>query len=346
MSNTPPNAAPLVLAADAAAIKRAADLLRRGGLVAFPTETVYGLGADALNAAAVQRIFAAKGRPATNPLIVHAVDTDAARELVDNWPAIAQRLAGHFWPGPLTLVLNRNDRVPAITTAGGPTVALRVPAHAVARALLRAANTPIAAPSANRSTRVSPTTAEHVRAGLGERVDLILDGGATTGGIESTVLDLTTAPPRVLRLGLVTPDALSAAIGEPVAVAVRHAASNHAARPRSPGQSARHYAPHARLVVAPRGGETETRRAMTRGERVGWLRLQRGAPTPVDAAVVALDMPHAADDYAARLYAALHELDAAGVSVIIVDEPPRAPEWAAIHDRLRRAATADETDPS
>lgn len=342
----PPSPAPLVLPATADAIERAADVLRRGGLVAFPTETVYGLGADALNAAAVQRIFDAKGRPPTNPLIVHVRDVAVAQALADAWPPTAQHLAEQFWPGPLTLVLNKNESVPAITTAGGETIALRVPAHPVALELLRAADVPIAAPSANRSTRVSPTTADHVRAGLGARVDLILDAGPTSGGIESTVLDLTTALPRVLRLGLVTPEALESALGAVIEVALDRAPTGSDAPARSPGTRARHYAPHARLILAaPRGG-AEVRDRAACGERVGWLRLPAQNSGPDFTNVVVIDMPPDARGYAARLYAALHELDAAGVSVIIVDEPPQTPEWAAIRDRLRRAAATGDAGGS
>ena len=176
-------------------------MLRRGGLVAFPTETVYGLGANALDAEAVRHIFAAKGRPATNPVIVHVAEIARVREVVADWPPLAERLAGRFWPGPLTLVLPRHPALPALVTAGGPTVAVRVPLHPVALALLRAAVVPVAAPSANRSTRLSPTRAEHVLAGLAGRIDLLLDGGPASGGLESTVLDVTTVPPRLLRRG-------------------------------------------------------------------------------------------------------------------------------------------------
>lgn len=186
------------------AIERAAEALRSGKLVAFPTETVYGLGASALDSAAVAKIFAAKGRPGNNPLIVHVESAEAARALAADWPAAAERLAEKFWPGPLTLVLPKRDCVPAITTAGAPTVALRSPAHPIARALLKAARLPVAAPSANRSQEVSPTLASHVLRSLGERVDVVLDGGPTTGGIESTVLDLCSQPPRLLRPGPIT----------------------------------------------------------------------------------------------------------------------------------------------
>src|SRR4051794_39087740 len=198
---------------DPADVAVAAAVLHRGGLVAFPTETVYGLGANALDAAAVARIFAAKGRPATNPLIVHVAAAEHVWSVAADWPAVAARLAERFWPGPLTLVLPKAAAVPDAVTAGGPTVAVRVPAHPVALALLRAAGVPLAAPSANRSTELSPTTAGHVLHGLGGRIDLVLDAGPTAGGIESTVLDVTTNPPRLLRPGLVTPAMIEAVIG-------------------------------------------------------------------------------------------------------------------------------------
>ncbi|MCS6777324.1 MAG: L-threonylcarbamoyladenylate synthase, partial [Chloroherpetonaceae bacterium] len=195
------------------AIAQGADCLRAGGLVAFPTETVYGLGASALDAAAVARIYAAKGRPAHNPVIVHVADVVQARSLVTEWPEQADLLAARFWPGPLTLVLPRNAQVPDIVAAGGPTVAIRWPAHPVAQALIRAAGVPVAAPSANRSMHISPTRAEHVLRGLTGKIDLVLDGGPTPGGIESTVLDVTAMPPRLLRPGLVTAGQIAQVVG-------------------------------------------------------------------------------------------------------------------------------------
>ncbi|HEX5520066.1 MAG TPA: L-threonylcarbamoyladenylate synthase, partial [Longimicrobiaceae bacterium] len=197
----------------AAALARAAAVLRRGGLVAFPTETVYGLGANALDADAVRRIFAAKGRPSYNPLIAHVAGAAAARELVTAWPDAAEQLAAAFWPGPLTLVLPKRAIVPDVVTAGLDTVAVRVPAHPVAHALLAAAGLPVAAPSANRFTQLSPTTAAHVERALGDRVDLILDGGPTTVGIESTVIDLSGERPVLLRPGSIALDALERIVG-------------------------------------------------------------------------------------------------------------------------------------
>ncbi|HEX8431317.1 MAG TPA: L-threonylcarbamoyladenylate synthase, partial [Longimicrobium sp.] len=227
---------------DPAPIRAAADVLRAGGLVAFPTETVYGLGAHALSRAAVGRIYEAKGRPSYNPLIVHVADASAARALAARWPAEADVLAAAFWPGPLTLIVPRSAAVPGAVTAGLADVALRVPAHPVARALLEAARIPVAAPSANRSTELSPTTAEHVVRSLGDRVDVVVDGGPCTVGIESTVISLSSKVPTILRPGSISADQLRAVIGE-VALGGGKAAG---ALP-SPGMMDRHYAPRAAL---------------------------------------------------------------------------------------------------
>jgi L-threonylcarbamoyladenylate synthase len=324
-------------APDAALIGRAAAVLRGGGLVAFPTETVYGLGANALDAAAVGRIFAAKGRPTTNPLIVHVPDVAAARTLVTDWPAAAQQLADHFWPGPLTLVLPRTSNIPDAVTAGGPTVALRIPSHPVALALLRAAQLPLAAPSANRSTRLSPTRAEHVLGSLADRIGLLLDAGPTTGGLESTVLDLTARPPRLLRPGLVSPAELEAVVG-PVA---RPSGQPPQDGPlRSPGQMEKHYAPRTQLECS-----SDSARRINdlcdAGLRVGWLRWSTNAE-PTSPSVLSVPLPPEPAGYAAGLYAALYELDDAGLDRIVVETPPPGEEWLAVHDRLRRAAARGE----
>jgi L-threonylcarbamoyladenylate synthase len=256
-------------APDALALTEAAAVLRRGGLVAFPTETVYGLGANALDAAAVARIFTAKGRPAKNPLIVHVATVEQARELTADWPDAAGRLAALFWPGPLTLVLPRNSRVPDIVTAGGPTVALRIPGHPVALALLRAANLPLAAPSANRSAYLSPTRPEHVLRGLGGRIDLLLDAGPTSGGVESTVLDLSTSPPRLLRPGLIAPTPIEAVVG-PIERVTPLAVSHPAPLP-SPGMLPRHYAPNVPLECVVHDAAMLVEALCRQGARVGWL---------------------------------------------------------------------------
>ncbi len=241
---------------DPVAIAEAAVLLRAGGLVAFPTETVYGLGAHALDPAAVRRIYKAKGRPAFNPLIVHVATAAEARELVLDWPARAQRLSTRFWPGPLTLVLPKVEAIPDEVTAGLPSVAVRVPSHPVALALLREARIPVAAPSANRSTEVSPTTADHVLRGLEGRVDLVLDGGATNVGIESTVVDLTGTTPRLLRPGMITLAQLEEVIGT-VDAAARGAGRRDPAHVSGPGGTALRAARHPRAAHGSRIGQED-----------------------------------------------------------------------------------------
>jgi L-threonylcarbamoyladenylate synthase len=321
---------------DPAAIEGAARILRRGGVVAFPTETVYGLGAHALDPAAVRRIFEAKGRPAYNPLIVHVADAAAAAAVTAGWPRLAERAAQAFWPGPLTLVLPKHDSVPDIVTAGLPTVAVRVPSHPVALALLRAAGVPIAAPSANRFTRVSPTTAEHVARGLGDRVDLILDGGATPYGIESTVLDFSGDQPRVLRPGVIDTEELERVLG-PVAAAQPPLAAGQA-RP-SPGMLERHYSPDAEVVVFSDPAVALDRAALARrqGLRTGALLMH-----PLGAALdEVIAMPGDAHGYARLLYASLHTLDDARCGLILIEQVPDSPSWAGVRDRLRRAAPPD-----
>lgn len=318
---------------DSAAIARAAAVLGAGGLVAFPTETVYGLGGNALDARAVERIFTAKGRPATNPLIVHAADVDAARRLTATWPETAELLAHAFWPGPLTLVLPKAECVPPVVTAGGPTVAVRVPAHPVALALLRACQLPLAAPSANRSTRLSPTCGAHVMTGLAGHIDLLLDAGPTSGGLESSVLDVTRTPSRLLRPGLIAPTAIEAVIG-PIQRSVQVSGSEPV---KSPGMSERHYAPQTPLELIADDGAGYVRRLAGGGVCVGWLAYH---PCRMeDAAFKTIVLPDDPSGYGRGLYAALHELDAAGLDRIVVLLPPRTDAWLAVHDRLRRAAT-------
>jgi L-threonylcarbamoyladenylate synthase len=318
-----------------ASIARAAKVLRGGGLVAFPTETVYGLGAVATDPAAVARIFAAKGRAATNPVIVHVSDIASTRALVRAWPPQAQRLAEQFWPGPLTLVLPKADVVPEIVTAGGPTVGLRVPAHPLALALVRTTERPIAAPSANRSQRISPTTAAHVLKQLAGRIEMVIDGGAAPGGLESTVIDLSGEIPRLLRPGMVTRTELETALGEPVLVGPLAAEVGEVAR--SPGLETRHYAPQVPLVLI-EGGNTQLVEQYCRSNRlIGWLPLgsDRGLTLPN---LQTLVLPSGPREYGASLYAALHQLEDAGVARILVELPPDSPVWQAVRDRLRRGA--------
>jgi L-threonylcarbamoyladenylate synthase len=324
-------------APDPVVIAEAAEIIRCGGLVAFPTETVYGLGANALDTGAVESIFVAKGRPPTNPIIAHVASADAAQKLVLGWPPLASRLAERFWPGPLTLVLPKRPIVPEIVTAGGSTVGVRVPAHPVAQALLHAAQIPIAAPSANRSAQISPTTADHVRRSLDGRIDLILDGGPTRGGLESTVVDLTVDPPQVLRPGLVTIEQLEDVVGRVVSSqAIPDQVPGQAAR--SPGLLERHYAPRAAVRCIDRRSNLSAQELLATSHRVGWLRLQPATVANVPEGAMIIDMPSGPDAYAAKLYSALHELDDSGVDEILVDLPPQGDAWLAVHDRLRRAS--------
>lgn len=302
------------MSGDAGSLQLAAELIRSGKLVAFPTETVYGLGANAFDAVAVARIFAVKGRPRQSPLIVHVDSIDMARALVLEWPDAADRLARRYWPGPLTLVLRKQPSIPDIVTAGLATVGLRVPAHALALALIRAAGVPIAAPSANPFTGLSPTTAGHVRESLGDAVDLVLDGGPATVGIESTVLSLAGREAVLLRPGVIPLPEIERLIGPVRAAEGATAGGVHAA----PGMHARHYRPRTPLVLLAAGDSPPA----GRGE---WLRL--GREMPADPAA-----------YAAAIYAALHRLDALGLDWIAVESPPDRPEWAGVRDRLTRAA--------
>jgi L-threonylcarbamoyladenylate synthase len=313
--------------ADPGEIDHAARLLRAGRLVAFPTETVYGLGANALDAEAVARIYAVKRRPATSPLIVHVASIKMAQSLVANWPEIADRLARRFWPGPLTLVLEKQlekpPSIPPIVTAGLPTVGLRMPAHPIALALIRAAGVPLAAPSANRFTELSPTTADHVRRSLGSDIDYILDGGPCNVGIESTVLSLAGPGPILLRPGGISRTELEAIAGP--ASAQEAQAGAHP----SPGMHPRHYSPRTPLLLAKDGKLPDP------GQGI-YLQHQH---LPSRDSVQTIQMPVAAADYAAALYEVLHQADAGNYDWIAVDLPPSTPEWEAVHDRLRRAAS-------
>lgn len=327
--------------ANAEALAEAASVLRGGGMVAFPTETVYGLGANARDASAVARIFAAKGRPANNPLIVHISDPDQVQQVAADWPESAARLAGRFWPGPLTLVLPKRDSVPDIVTARGPTVAVRIPAHPVAQALLRAAALPIAAPSANRSTELSPTRAEHVLRGLDGRIEMLLDGGATTGGIESTVLDLTTTPPRLLRPGPISVAEIEQLIGTLARARTLPVAAPAGSEPMpSPGMFPRHYSPHTPLECIEPGKESERlAQLLSKKRRVGWVTFTNPGEIIIPSELLLRVLPSDPTGYAAQLYAVLHELDVAGLDRILVTLPPDDDVWLALRDRLGRAAS-------
>jgi L-threonylcarbamoyladenylate synthase len=326
--------APQTPPVDAAAIAHAVQVLKRGGLVAFPTETVYGLGADVAAPAAVRAIFAAKGRPADHPVIVHVADAQALARWARTVPPAALRLTAAFWPGPLTLVLPRAAGVDDALTGGQDTIGLRCPAHPWAQALLAAFGGALAAPSANRFGRISPTTAAHVRADLGAKpagaVDLILDGGACPVGIESTIVDLSGGAPRLLRPGVVTREQLETVLGEPVPDA-------GAGAPRASGRLAQHYAPRTPVeLVAP--AELPTRLNALRQRRLALLAPASSLLDHPPQVVLRLLSPATPTEYARRLYALLHELDAAAADAIVIVRPPFAPRWEAIQDRLRRAA--------
>jgi L-threonylcarbamoyladenylate synthase len=327
---------------DAGAIARAARLLRDGKLVAFPTETVYGLGADADNEQAVRSIFAAKARPAHHPVIVHIADLQAAGAWAQELPAGARRLADCFWPGALTLVVARGARAHDALTGAQPSVGLRCPSHPWARALLKALcqecgdpSRAIAAPSANRFGHISPTRAEHVRADLGEKpggaVDLILDGGSCMVGIESTIVDLTADAPRLLRPGVITREQIERALG----LAVHLAGADDDSVPRAPGRVARHYAPSKPLELV------DAAQLAARVHDLGARRVAVLAPAPPLPAVAHWWIaPGAPEQYAHHLYEFLHRMDASGAERLLVQRPPHDPKWAALHDRLERAAAA------
>lgn len=314
------------------AIAEAADVLRLGGLVAFATETVYGLGAVATDADAVRGIFQAKGRPSFNPLIVHVGGDDQVRSLTTDWTDRAALLARTFWPGPLTLVLKRTPAIPDVVAAGGPTVGLRVPAPTVARRLIERVGLPLAAPSANRSNRISPTSADHVLADLDGLIHLILDSGPTSVGLESTVLDLAADPPRVLRPGPITAGELAEVLGVEV---LSGDAGPTGAAPASPGMLAVHYAPR---TLAIRVSDPAQLSEIVWPGRAGLIAFQTipdAACPPGVARIVHPDPRQAARAF----YRSLHELDARNLDLIIAVEPPPGPVWDALRDRLRRATT-------
>ena len=311
------------------ALRRTVELLRRGGLVGLPTETVYGLAADAENELAVRRIFAVKGRPSTHPLIVHLGSAEAVADWVQSVPAEAEALARAFWPGPLTLVLPRSRRASDAVTGGQGTVAVRVPAHPVALSVLRAFGGGLAAPSANRFGRVSPTQASHVVSDLGPDVDLVLDGGRCSVGVESTIVDLSSGAPAVLRPGGVSLEALERVLG-------RRPALRPAGEVRAPGMLPSHYAPRAGLALAPRAEAVDLAARLGReGRRVA---LCGPAGMAVPRGVVHLDAPEDVPELARALYELLRSVDAAGVDVAVVVVPEAEGLGLAVLDRLRRAA--------
>jgi L-threonylcarbamoyladenylate synthase len=327
------------IAPDCTVIADAAAILQAGQLVAFPTETVYGLGGDGLNPRALGQIYRVKGRPPDNPLILHLASQDQLAAVAAPVPDIAYALMQAFWPGPLTLILPKNSRVPDLASGGLATVAVRIPNHPVALALIRQTATPLAAPSANRSGRPSPTTAQHVVDDLNRAIPLILDGGPTAIGVESTVLDVTCTPPVLLRPGGVSQEAIEAAIG-PLA-----GRADAALQRRSPGTRYRHYSPRARVWVledaSPEALERTVAAALAAGQRVGCL-LHRLAFVQAPPSVTMTQIGGCVADYARHLFAALRKLDALGVDVIIVEGVTEEGLGSAVMDRLRRAASPPE----
>ncbi|HKQ29278.1 MAG TPA: L-threonylcarbamoyladenylate synthase [Burkholderiales bacterium] len=308
-------------------VRRAAEILGRGGLVAFPTETVYGLGADASSAAAVSRLYQVKRRPADHPVIVHFASAEAAFEWAREVRGEAKALARRFWPGPLTLVLKRAPKAKDFITGGQDTVGIRVPSHPVAQELLRSFGKGVAAPSANRFGLISPTSAAHVREDLGDDVDVVLEGGPSEVGIESTIIDLSAASAVLLRPGRITKTEIEEALGQEVT-------EKTPSSPRHSGGLERHYAPRTPARLVPSYGlDKEIARLK---EKVAVLAFSR----PDERVDYWLRMPRDPDDYARKLYGALRELDGAACEEILVEAPPDAPDWAAVRDRLQRACRA------
>lgn len=323
------------LIADDAAIAKAVDLLRQGRLVAFPTETVYGLGADAGNAEAVTGIFKAKGRPADHPLIVHISGPEHLNDWAASIPDAAVRLAERFWPGPLTLILNKRREIPDAVTGGQDTVGLRVPDNPVALRLLRAFGGGIAAPSANRFKRISPTQAEHVAEELNGLIDLILDGGPCRVGVESTIIDLSGPSPLLLRPGSIGQAEIEQVLQ--CQLTVVNAEDNET--PRAPGLMAVHYAPSTPTRLCSSEQLNDTIGELTeQGKKIGLL-AYRFESKP-NSSLSIIHLPEKADDYAQGLYAALRELDRLGLDIILVERAPESNEWHAVNDRLKKAAAA------
>ena len=324
-----------------AAVQRAAELLRAGQVVALPTETVYGLAANALDTDAVAKIYEIKGRPAHNPIILHVADVEMAQRCVAHWPAAAAHLAQSFWPGPLTLVLPRAKNIPDIVTAGGETVGVRWPSHPFIQAVIRECGFPLAAPSANPSNEISPTNASHVAKKLAGKIPLVVDGGQSQVGIESTVVDLTANPPRVLRPGMIHEESLLAALADCGLQSADCGLKTdlHAAL-RSPGLLKKHYSPKAKLLILNWAGDADLRQQLsTINYQLSTTHLITHTHIPSEAGFASVSViPHDAEAFARALYSELHRCDEAGAELIVVEALPEKPEWRAIADRLRRAA--------
>jgi L-threonylcarbamoyladenylate synthase len=314
----------------------AATLLKAGEVIALPTETVYGLAANALDEGAVAKIFQVKGRPSNNPIIVHVAGVEMVKRCVKDFSPLAEKLAKAFWPGPLTMVLPKSEQVPSIVTAGGKTVGVRWPSHPFIQAVIRECDFPLAAPSANLSEHISPTNAEHVRKQLGGKIPLIVDGGQAQVGIESTVLDLSVSPAQILRPGMIHAESLMA-IGLPMGEG-RGLDENGLLK--SPGSSKKHYAPKAKLLVLDWQDDADLQRQIRKSRfETRNCHILAHTKIPVDKEFAGVSViPHDAEAFARALYGELHRCDEAGVPVIIVETPPDLPEWSGIADRLRRAA--------
>lgn len=318
------------------AVREAAGLLRENQLVALPTETVYGLAANAFSPVAVRRIFQAKGRPPSNPVIVHVAGVSQARECVREWPDLAEALASAFWPGPLTIVLPRSNVIPDEVTAGGDTVGVRWPSHPFIQAVIQECGFPLAAPSANLSEKISPTNAEHVRQSLGDRIQLIVDGGQAHVGIESTVLDLSGPEPRILRPGMIHEESLLAVVGKLIGPAPAGGD-----RLLSPGLLPRHYAPAASMLILSWCDETHLLQQLTSHgvvPRRAHVLAHTVIPSAAGFGEVSV-IPHDPEAFARALYGELHRCDAAKAGWIVVEAVPATSAWSGIADRLRRAST-------
>jgi L-threonylcarbamoyladenylate synthase len=319
-----------------AAVRRAATLLKEGELVALPTETVYGLAANALDAAAVEKIYIAKGRPGHNPIIVHVASLAMARACAQSWPPSAERLAAAFWPGPLSIVLPRAKIIPPIVTAGGDTVALRWPSHPFMQATIAACGFPLAAPSANLSNELSPTNAAHVAQSLGRKIRLIIDGGQSQVGIESTVVDLSDGPPNLLRPGMISEAALVAVLGE-----LRRNDSSREAVLKSPGLLRKHYSPRAPLILLEWKDDHELRSLIARHGSKTRVHIIAHSRIPSGQGFAGVSViPHDPEAFARAIYSELHACDDSGADLIVIEALPREGEWLAINDRLQRASAS------
>jgi L-threonylcarbamoyladenylate synthase len=316
------------------AVQAAAGLLRAGEVVALPTETVYGLAANALDEQAVAKIFRIKGRPSNNPVIVHVAGLEMARRCVSDFPPLAEKFSRAFWPGPLTMVLAKSGEVPAIVTAGGGTVGVRWPSHPFIQAVIRECGFPLAAPSANLSEQISPTNADHVSKQLGGKIPLIVDGGQAQVGIESTVVDLSVSPPQILRPGMIHAGSLAAA-GLPAT-----GGQSTSGLLKSPGLFKKHYSPKAKLVVLTWQDDADLQaKIQTAIGNARNCHIIAHTRIPSDKPFAGVSViPHDAEAFARAFYAELHRCDAARAESIIVEAPPDLPEWSGVEDRLRRAA--------